>query len=89
MDILNTIRNARPGTMVDIRLDRDGVGCVDSFEIEKLWALLRMPMQVYGLTDMIVAHCDICDKEHARWIGCDGVKEDDYTKLEVSVAVGE
>lgn len=40
-DILNTIRNARDGSMVDIRYDKDGKGAIASFPIESLRALIQ------------------------------------------------
>lgn len=41
MNILETIRNARPGTMVDIRtLDNQ----VSSFPIDELWKLIFPPV---------------------------------------------
>ena len=56
-DILNTIRNARDGSMVDIRYDEDGKGAIASFPIADLLALRLHELQYcpackeYGFTE--------------------------------------
>lgn len=72
---LDLIRNAKDGSYVDFRTADNQI---DSVPIAEIRALLRMPTEVFGLTDAMVRTCEICDKQHARWMGCDAIKEDDY-----------
>lgn len=80
LNTLDLIRNADDNTMVDFRRNNQ----IDSVPIAELRALLRLPTEVFGLTDVIVRTCEICNKQHARWMGCDTIREEDYLVLEVT-----